>query len=165
MSGPGLGSAGLLVFRRRHDGPEFLLVHPGGPFWSGKNLHAWSFPKGRIGPNEQPLAAAQREFREETGLEIDDAALPLTPVRRSAGGYTFCWLVEADLDLAKAQSNSFELKQRQGPPRLFPEIDAYAYCTVEVALLRIHRSLLPILEEACAQLGVEFTRRCPSVKH
>ena len=105
-SGANAGSAGLLVYRRSLGGPQVLLVHPGGPYWRGKDLRAWSFPKGHIGPDEEPLAAARREFREETGLEVDGPFLPLSPVKRSRGGLTFCWMAEADLDLSKASSNS-----------------------------------------------------------
>lgn len=148
------GSAGLLVYRHRLDGPQVLLVHPGGPFWRGKELRAWSFPKGRIRQGEQPLAAARREFGEETGLEVDGPFLPLSPVRRSGGGLTFCWMTEADLDLSEARSNTFELSDRRGTPRSLPEIDAYEYCDAELALARIHKSLLPILDEALSHLGV-----------
>lgn len=154
-SGASIGSAGLLVYRRRLAGLQVLLVHPGGPFWRGKDLRAWSFPKGRIGPGEEPLAAARREFREETALEVDGPFLPLTPVKRSGGGLTFCWMAEADLDLGKARSNTFELMDRRGTPRPLPEIDAYEYCGAEVALARIHKSLLPVLNEAWRRLSVE----------
>jgi predicted NUDIX family NTP pyrophosphohydrolase len=154
-SGANVGSAGLLVYRRRRDGPQVLLAHPGGPFWRGKDLRAWSFPKGRIGPGEEPLAAARREFMEETGLEVDGPFLALLPIRRSGGGLTFCWMAEADLDLSKARSNTFELMDRRGTPRSLPEIDAYEYCGAEVALMRIHKSLQPLLEEAFNRLGLK----------
>jgi|SRR5438552_4662606 len=35
-------SAGLLMFRLRNGEPEVLLVHPGGPFWAKKVVHAWA---------------------------------------------------------------------------------------------------------------------------
>ncbi|HEY6947942.1 MAG TPA: NUDIX domain-containing protein, partial [Gemmatimonadales bacterium] len=70
-------SAGLLLYRRAPAGLEVLLVHPGGPFWQGKDLGAWSIPKGEIGPEEDPLAAARREFREETGFEPSGPAVSL----------------------------------------------------------------------------------------
>ena len=153
-SGANAGSAGLLVYRRRLGGPQVLLVHPGGPYWRGKDLRAWSFPKGHIGPDEEPLAAARREFREETGLEVDGPFLPLSPVKRSRGGLTFCWMAEADLDLSKAGSNTFEFTDRRGTPRSAPEIDAYEYCGAEIALARIHKSLLPLLHEAWRRLDI-----------
>lgn len=147
------GSAGLLVFRRRPGGPEFLLVHPGGPFWRGKDARAWSFPKGRTMRGENPLAAAKREFHEETGLQVDGRPSPLTPLKRARRGWTYCWLVEADLDLEAARSNTFQLPDGKGGQRRFPEVDQYAYCPSDLALVRIHASLLPILAEALQRLG------------
>ncbi len=146
-------SAGLLAFRRRDSGPEFLLVHPGGPFWRGKEEHAWSFPKGRIEAGETPLAAARREFREETGLLVDGDLIELVPARRPGRGHVYCWLVEADLDLSSARSNSFEIKGHSAKSVAFAEIDAFAYCAPELALRRIHLSLRPILEDALRRLG------------
>ena len=72
-------SSGVLLFRRRAGGLEVLLIHPGGPFWSRKDLGAWSIPKGGHEPGETPIDAAQREFREETGFSVDGPFLPLTP--------------------------------------------------------------------------------------
>ncbi len=61
-------SAGLLLYRLRGDTCEVLLVHPGGPFWTRKDLGAWTLPKGEVATEEDPLVAAQRELTEETGL-------------------------------------------------------------------------------------------------
>ena len=146
-------SAGLLVFRRRGAGLELLLVHPGGPFWRGKDEQAWSFPKGRIEAGEAPLAAARREFQEETGLSVKGDLIELTPVKRPGRGHVFCWLVEADLDLGAAHSNSFELKGRSNKSRAFPEIYTFAYSAPALALKRIHASLRPVLGEALHRLG------------
>ena len=33
---PAQVSAGVLVWRAGAAGPQFLLVHPGGPYWAGK---------------------------------------------------------------------------------------------------------------------------------
>lgn len=146
-------SAGLLVYRRCGAGPEFLLVHPGGPFWRGRDEDAWSFPKGRIEAGEAPLAAAKREFHEETGLTVAGDLVPLPPLVRRGRGRVFCWLVEADLDLGAARSNTFELKGHWGSKAPFPEIDAFAYCVPALALRRIHESLRPIIEMALTRLG------------
>ena len=62
-------SAGLLMCRQRGATVEVLLVHPGGPFWRNKDLGAWSIPKGEVSEGEELLAAAQREFEEETGCK------------------------------------------------------------------------------------------------
>lgn len=146
-------SAGFLVFRRSAAGPEFLLVHPGGPFWRSKDEHAWSFPKGRIETGEALLAAARREFQEETGLMVEGELMELTPLKRPGRGHVFCWLVEADLDLSSARSNTFELKRRSNESTTFPEIDAFEYCAPALALQRIHESLRPVIEEALHRLS------------
>src|SRR5215472_14143817 len=104
-------SAGLLVFRTTRLGPQFLLVHPGGPFWRNRDDGAWSIPKGLIDPDEDELVAAQREFREETGLAPPRGPYQrLADLRQKSGKAVLCWLVAGDLDLAGFQSNTFEME-------------------------------------------------------
>src|SRR5579862_5555288 len=91
-------SAGLLLYRRRSAGIEVLLAHPGGPFWAKKDEGAWSIPKGEVAPGEDLLAAAQREFHEETGLDISGDGLALDPVRQAGGKQVHAWAIEADCD-------------------------------------------------------------------
>src|SRR4051812_31931275 len=91
-------SAGLLMFRRRAGGVEVFLVHPGGPFWKNKDAGAWSIPKGLIDEGEEPLVAAQREFREETGLEPGVDFLPLGSIQQKAGKIVQAWAFEGDAD-------------------------------------------------------------------
>ncbi len=110
-------SAGVLLYRRRgEDGAgghlEVLLVHPGGPYWRGKDIGAWSIPKGEAEPGElgsppppaEPwqrspkvkprltaanadlLVVARREFREETGFEADALAAAQPPRYIPLGG-------------------------------------------------------------------------------
>jgi predicted NUDIX family NTP pyrophosphohydrolase len=110
-------SAGLLVWRRGADGPQFLLAHPGGPFWARRDAGAWSIPKGLIDEGEDPLAAARREFAEETGLTVSGDFTPLAEARLKSGKTVLCWLVEADLDLAGFCSNSFEMEWPRGSGR------------------------------------------------
>ena len=91
-------SAGLLVYRRKDGSAEFFLVHPGGPFWRGKDEGAWSIPKGEFKDEEDPLAAARREFMEETGHAVNGEFIPLAPVKQKAGKVVYAWAVEADVD-------------------------------------------------------------------
>lgn len=148
-------SAGLLAWRRAASGPEFLLAHPGGPFWANRDDAAWSIPKGLVEAGEADLAAAMREFREELGLTLDAPGQALTPCRTTSGKRILCWLVEADLDLSAIRSNEVELELPRGSGRRirFPEVDRAAYFDAEAALRKIHRGQRPILEEAIRRLG------------
>lgn len=150
-------SAGVLVHRPGREGPEFLLVHPGGPFWARKEEAAWSIPKGLVGPGEETWAAAAREFAEELGQPLPGGGdpEPLTPCRTPGGKLVLAWLVAADLDLSLLRSNLFELEWPHGSGKVksFPEVDRAAYFPSEIALTRIHRGQKPILEEAIRRLS------------
>jgi predicted NUDIX family NTP pyrophosphohydrolase len=149
-------SAGVLVWRRGEGGPEFLLVHPGGPYWAKKDAAAWSIPKGLVEDGEADWAAAQREFAEELGQPILSPAAPLSPCPTPGGKLIVAWLAEADLDLADLRSNEFELEwpPRSGRRARFPEVDRAAYFDAATALWKIHKGQRPILAEALARLQV-----------
>lgn len=148
-------SAGVLVWRRGADGPEFLLVHPGGPYWAGKDEAAWSIPKGLVDAGEETFAAALREFEEELGQPVSGDCAPLEPVKLPGGKWVHAWLVEADLDLTNLRSNVFEMEwpPRSGRRAEFPEVDQAAYVPAEQALVRIHRGQRAILEDALRRLS------------
>lgn len=150
-------SAGVLAYRRGPEGPEFLLAHPGGPFWAGKDAAAWSIPKGLVEAGEETWAAARREFEEELGQPIAGEGAPLTPCRTPGGKVIHAWLVEADLDLSGLKSNLFEMEWPRGSGRVrtFPEVDRAAYFPPEVALTKAHRGQVPILLEALRRLAPE----------
>ena len=146
-------SAGVLAWRRRPGGPEFLLVHPGGPFWAGRDAEAWSIPKGLVGPDEDGWAAARREFAEELGRPIEGEPEPLTPIAAS-GKRIHAWLVEADLDVSEIASNSFEIEwpPRTGRRQSFPEVDRAQWFDAAAAAIKIHKGQRPILAEAIERL-------------
>ena len=73
-----------MAFRQKEVGIEVLLVHPGGPFWAKKDDGAWSIPKGEFAA-EDSLAAAIREFEEETGARPEGPFIPLEPIRQAGG--------------------------------------------------------------------------------
>lgn len=148
-------SAGLLVHRHGPCGPEVLLVHPGGPWWRGRDLAAWSVPKGLPEPGEALLAAALREFQEETGLEPPPPGPALTPVRTRPGKVIHCWLAEANLDLGRFRSAPFQLEWpiRSGRRLEAPEADAARYFREADALKHIHPGQRPILLEAFSRLA------------
>ncbi|HJY11667.1 MAG TPA: NUDIX domain-containing protein, partial [Flavobacterium sp.] len=89
-------SAGLLLYKFIDSTIYFLLVHPGGPFWKNKDLESWSIPKGEFTADEDPLEAAKREFREETGFEVDGGFITLESVKLKSGKTVFAWAVEFD---------------------------------------------------------------------
>ena len=151
-------SAGVLVYRFGDGGPEFLLVHPGGPYWAKKDEAGWSIPKGLVAEGEETWAAAQREFAEELGQPIipasGDQPVPLTPCPTPGGKLILAWLVEADLDLTALRSNEFEIEwpPRSGRRASFPEVDRAAYFDPATALWKVHKGQRPIVSEAAARL-------------
>jgi predicted NUDIX family NTP pyrophosphohydrolase len=147
-------SAGIVVFRRRPSGLEFLLVHPGGPYWAKKDEGAWSIPKGEHGENEDALRVARRELEEETGLQVDGELIPLQPIRQRGGKTVAAWGCEADWDPARLRSNTFRIEwpPRSGKLTEFPEVDRAAWFTLEEARAKINRAQLPLLEELAAKL-------------
>ena len=149
-------SAGILLFRQRPDGPEVLLVHPGGPFWAKKDLGAWSLPKGEIEPDEEPQCAALREFAEETGTALPDGALlDLGTIRQKSGKLVLAFGLEGDLDPALVRSNLVEIRwpPRSGRTLTVPEIDRAAWFTLLDAQHRILPSQAEFLDRLAEHLA------------
>lgn len=142
-------SAGLLLFRRMNDRVEVLLAHPGGPLWSKKDDGAWSIPKGELNAEEDPLAAARREFEEELGSPVSGEFIPLTPVRQASGKIVYAWAVEGDFDPTTLTSSPFSMEwpPRSGRQQTFPEVDRAEWFTIEVAKRKINKAQVALLEE------------------
>ncbi len=133
-------SAGLLLYRPAPRGIEVLLAHPGGPFFARKDHGVWSIPKGLVEPGEEALAAARREFAEETGMHPGDGPfVPLGDVRQGGGKRVVAWALRGDCDPAGLRSNEFELEWPRGSGRVrrFPEADRFAFFGLEEARDRI----------------------------
>lgn len=135
-------SAGILLYRRRGDEVEFLLVHPGGPFWAKKDAGAWSIPKGQIEDEEEPRACAIRELEEELGAapEVDPEELvELGSIRQRAGKVVEAWATEADFDPATLASNTFSMEwpPKSGSMQEFPEVDRAGWFGLEAAREKI----------------------------
>jgi len=145
----GKTSAGLLMYRRRKEALEVFLVHHGGPFWSKKDLGAWSIPKGEYRSDEDPLAAAKREFTEETGLQSGKEFIELTPIKQAGGKVVRAWAFEGDADPTAITSNSFSLEwpPRSGRQQTFPEVDRAAWFSIEEATQRILKGQVPLFGE------------------
>jgi predicted NUDIX family NTP pyrophosphohydrolase len=148
-------SAGVLVWRRGPQGLEVLLVHPGGPWWSNKDAGAWTIPKGAIDAGEEPLEAARRELREETGLELDGPFMPLEAVRQKAGKLVIAFAAQGDCDASACTSNTFTLEwpPRSGRIREYPEVDRAQWFAIAEARGRINPAQVALLEQLQAALG------------
>jgi predicted NUDIX family NTP pyrophosphohydrolase len=148
-------SAGILVYRRRPHAIEVFLAHPGGPFWAKKDDHAWSIPKGLYAETEDPLAAAKREFEEETSMSIDGRFLPLGEFRQPGGKLITVFAIEAEVDESRVKSNHFEMEwpPKSGRLQSFPEIDRAQWFDIETAARKLHKGQLPILQALANELG------------
>ena len=161
-------SAGLLMYRMREGELEFLLAHPGGPFWEDRDAGAWTIPKGEIQAGEEPLAAARREFEEEVGLQPQGELIALTPIRQRGGKIVHAWAFAGDGDPLRMKSNFFQM---EWPPRSgrfvdCPEVDRACFFRLAEAKWKINPAQIPLLEElrrklipasgsplACRQVG------------
>ena len=150
-------SAGILLFRRTAAGIEVLLVHPGGPFWAKKDAGAWSIPKGLVDEREDLLAAAKREFLEETGMAVEGAFLDLGAHKQPGGKTIRAFGLEGDFDPASLKSNTFSLEwpPRSGKIAEFPEVDRAAWLSIDEALQKATKGQKPIIEALTRKLGAE----------
>jgi predicted NUDIX family NTP pyrophosphohydrolase len=155
-------SAGLLLFRYTSVKPfslEVLLAHPGGPFWARKDDGAWSIPKGEIADDEEPLAAARREFEEEMGHAAEGEFVALEPLKQPSGKLVLAWAVGCDFDPSALESNTFSMEwpAKSGRQAQFPEVDRAAWFPIESARLKILKGQAPFLDQL---LG-----RVPAMRH
>lgn len=143
-------SAGLLIYRVSGNQSEFFLVHPGGPFWKNKDAGAWSIPKGLVAAGEDPLTAALRECREETGYQAGGSMHPLPPVKLKSGKNVMAWLVSGDPDPLHISSNEFEIEwpPRSGKKQFFPEVDKAAWFSADEARRKLNPALSPLIDAA-----------------
>lgn len=133
-------SAGLLLYKFVDKTVFFFLVHPGGPFWKNKDLESWSIPKGEFTNDEEPLDAAIREFKEETGFEADGDFITLEHVKLKSGKIVYAWAVDFDLDETLIKSNTFEMEwpPKSGKLKSFPEVDKGKWFQTDEALKKIN---------------------------
>ena len=151
-------SAGLLLYRRSPSGGdvEVLLAHPGGPFWARRDAGVWSVPKGEYEPGEDPLAAAYREFHEETGFHPPAGTpRPLGELAQPGGKRVVVWALEGDLDPAASTSNIFEIEWPRGSGRLrsFPEVDRVEWAGLPRARTMLLKGQVPFLDRLTEALG------------
>jgi predicted NUDIX family NTP pyrophosphohydrolase len=141
-------SAGILLWRRRNEQLEVFIAHMGGPFWANKDEHAWSIPKGEYLANENPLAAALREFLEEIGTSAPEVEyVKLGEFRQSSGKIVSAFAAQSDFEIAQVRSNTFPLEwpPRSGRMQEFAEVDAAEWMSLADATRRLVKGQLPIL--------------------
>ena len=151
----GRQSAGLVMYRRSGGEIRVLLVHPGGPFWARKDLHAWSIPKGEYAPGDDPKDAALREFEEELGSRPAGEPVPLGEVVQRGGKRVTAFAVEGEFDVAGFKSNTCEIEwpPRSGKTITIPEIDRAEWFSLERSAGEDPGGQLPLLERLEALLG------------
>jgi predicted NUDIX family NTP pyrophosphohydrolase len=149
-------SAGLLMFRRKGDALEFLLAHPGGPFFARKDEGSWTIPKGEAAPDEDLLTRAQIEFEEEVGIRPDGNWIELGSIKQKGGKIVHAWAFEGDLPNSfQAKSNTFEMEwpPRSGKLKQFPEIDRAEFFVEEIARRKIKPAQIPFFDRLAEALN------------
>jgi predicted NUDIX family NTP pyrophosphohydrolase len=154
-----LRSAGILLFRRDGGEVRFLLVHPGGPFWTRRDAGAWSIPKGGIEGEEEPRACAIRELEEELGAapELDpEELIELGQVKQKAGKVVEAWAAEGEFDPAALASNTFAMEwpPRSGNRQEFPEVDRAEWFDLEAAREKILPAQAEFLDRLVEHLSL-----------
>jgi predicted NUDIX family NTP pyrophosphohydrolase len=150
-------SAGLLMFRRKGSSLEFLLAHPGGPFWKNKDDGIWTIPKGEAADGEDLLARAQTEFEEEVGTKPSGNFVPLGSIKQKGGKTVHAWAFEGDLpEPFELKSNTFQIEwpTRSGKFREFPEVDRAEFFSEEIARRKINQAQVPFLDRLRDALAV-----------
>ncbi len=152
----GKRSAGLLLYRRTGDAVEVLIAHPGGPIWARRDTAAWSIPKGAPLDSETDLAAARREFAEETGHDAPDGdAIDLGEVRMRSGKTVHAWAYEGDLDPGSLHSLEVEVEwpPRTGQTVVVPEIDRVLWARPAEARRRLNPAQAEFVDRLLADLA------------
>jgi len=143
------------MYRQGPSGLEVLLAHPGGPFWSRKDDGAWTLPKGECGEDEDPLAAAQREFTEETGFVACAPFVPLGELRQKSGKRILAWGCRGDCDPRLLRSNLFEMEwpPKSGKRQSFPEVDRARWFAPDEARRKVIPGQAPFIDRLVEALS------------
>ncbi len=155
-------SAGILLFRFRDNKLEVMLVHPGGPFWENREDCVWSIPKGLPEDNENPLDAARREFKEETGFEVDGDFIDLGELHQSSVKTVHVWALEQDLDVTNIMSNTipYEWPKNSGNIQDIPEVDKAGWFDIGLAKVKIIKGQIGFLTKL-----IEIVARSQKATH
>ena len=152
-------SAGLLLYRVRNMTVEVFLVHPGGPYWRGKDAGAWSIPKGELEDGDDPMTTARREFHEETGAQPTGELVALAPLKQPSGKLVHAWALRGDIDASSIRSNIFSMEwpPRSGRQQQFPEVDRGEWLAIPAAREKIQPGQRGFLDQLQEHLGLPKT--------
>jgi predicted NUDIX family NTP pyrophosphohydrolase len=149
-------SAGLVMYRRHKGRLEFFLAHPGGPFFRNRDDGCWTIPKGEPEHGEDLLAVAQREFREETGIDPKGPFIELGSIQQKGGKWVHAWAFEGDRTTAiRSNTYSMEWPPNSGKICNFPEVDRAEFFAFEDARRKIKERQWPLIERLVAALEKE----------
>jgi len=153
-------SAGIVLYRQGNGSIEVFLVHPGGPFWAKKDAGAWSIPKGLYEDGEDAVAAARREFEEETGFSPSGNLVELGEFKQPGGKIISAFAVQGDADPLRLRSNLFSLEwpPKSGKTLQFPEVDRAAWFETREAVLKLVRGQIPIVEKLLERIGLTVSQ-------
>ncbi|MCI4668379.1 MAG: NUDIX domain-containing protein [Bacteroidia bacterium] len=142
-------SAGLLMYKINEDKQlHCFLVHPGGPYYVGKQWGTWGIPKGLVEEGEELIEAAQREFHEETGLIAVGPFHLLEHIRYSKGKVVHAWAFAGEWNREDGiTSNSFEIEwpPKSGLRQEFPEIDEAKWMNMSEIPRHLHPAQWPLI--------------------
>jgi len=149
-------SAGIALYRTGGSGLEIFLVHPGGPFWAKKDLAAWSFPKGEYGEDEDALAAAKREFREETGFDLPAGDVAELGQVKYSNKVLTVWSLAGSIDARRVKSNTFTMEwpPKTGRTQEFQEVDRAGWFPPAIAKQKLVKGQVELVDRLCEQLDV-----------
>ncbi len=137
------------MYRIKDGALQVLLAHPGGPYFAKKDDDVWTIPKGEPEAGEDLLPAAQREFREETGLAATGPFIPLSTIQQKGGKVVHAWAFAGDCDPETIKSNFFTIEwpPKSGKQQEFPEIDRAEWFDVATARTKIKAGQVGLIEE------------------
>jgi len=149
-------SAGIMLYRKVNSSAEVFLVHPGGPFWAKKDLAAWSVPKGEYLEDEEPLAAAKREFNEETSMHVPTDDLRELGDVKYGNKILRVWMGEGNIDARRVKSSTIKIEwpPKTGRIQEFPEVDRAGWFTLDVARTKLVKGQIPLIDMAEQALGL-----------
>lgn len=151
-------SAGILPYKFVQEQIFFFIAHPGGPFYRKKDDGFWGIVKGEFDDKEEPLAAAIREFKEETTIEIKGDLIPLTPLKQKSGKLVYVWAIEYDFPTSNIQSNTFQLEwpPKSGVMAEFPELDKFEWFDVHTTIVKLLPGQVPFVHELLNHLHISI---------